>query len=137
MKKIPTLFKRDLDRPGHPIVPEYNDGTEWVLAGEGSPTRKYDGVCALVRDGKLYKRHEVKPGKIAPPDFEQVAIDAPYDHFPVDDVPDGVEREPTHALTTIVGAVEDDDAHHDDDQERRNEGKQNPGESRHRVSNHG
>lgn len=75
MKKIPTLFKRDFDQAGNPIIAEYNDGTEWVVKGEGVATRKYDGMCALVRDGKLYKRHEVKPGKTAPPDFEQVAFD--------------------------------------------------------------
>ena len=75
MKKIPTLFKRDFDKPNHPITPEYNEGTEWVLAGEGVATRKYDGMCCLVRDHKLYKRYEVKDGRIAPSDFEQVAFD--------------------------------------------------------------
>jgi hypothetical protein len=75
MKKIPTLFKRDFDKPGHPITAEYNDGVEWVLNGEGVATRKYDGMCCMVRDHKLYKRHEVKLGKTAPPDFEQVAFD--------------------------------------------------------------
>lgn len=75
MKKIPTLFKRDFDQPRHPIMPKYNDGTEWVVAGEGVATRKYDGMCAMVRDHKLYKRCEVRPGKVAPSDFEQVAVD--------------------------------------------------------------
>ncbi|HSX00040.1 MAG TPA: DUF5565 family protein [Patescibacteria group bacterium] len=75
MKKIPTLFKRDFRQPRHPITPEYNDGIDWVVQGEGEATRKYDGVCTLVRDHKLYKRHEVRPGKVAPPDFEQVALD--------------------------------------------------------------
>lgn len=75
MKKIPTLFKRDFTQPGNPITPEYNDGTEWVVAGEGIATRKYDGMCCMVRDHKLYKRHEVRPGKTAPSDFEQVAHD--------------------------------------------------------------
>lgn len=75
MKKIPTLFKRDFTQNNHPITPEYNDDVAWVLRGEGIATRKYDGMCALVRDHKLYKRHEVKEGKIAPPDFEQVAFD--------------------------------------------------------------
>lgn len=75
MKKIPTLFKRDFDQPRHPIIPEYNDGVEWVLSGEGVATRKYDGMCCMVRDGKLYKRCEVKPGKRFPYGFEQVDID--------------------------------------------------------------
>lgn len=75
MKKIPTLFKRDFSQPGNPIIPEYNDGTEWVIAGEGVATRKYDGMCCMVRDHKLYKRYEVKNGRTAPTDFEQVAYD--------------------------------------------------------------
>ncbi|HJQ07970.1 MAG TPA: DUF5565 family protein [Candidatus Saccharimonadales bacterium] len=75
MKKIPTLFKRDFTKPGNPITPEYNDGTDWVVNGEGVATRKYDGMCCMVRDHKLYKRHEVKEGKTAPLDFEQVAFD--------------------------------------------------------------
>lgn len=75
MKKIPTLFKRDFTKPGNPIMPEYNDGVDWVLSGEGTPTRKYDGMCCMVRDHRLYKRYEVKDGRTAPPDFEQVAHD--------------------------------------------------------------
>jgi hypothetical protein len=75
MKKIPTLFKRDFDQPRHPITPEYNDGVEWVLNGEGTATRKYDGMCAMVRDHRLYKRCEVKGGRPTPPDFELVATD--------------------------------------------------------------
>ena len=40
-------------------------GAEWVLAGEGVPTRKYDGVCTMVRDGVLYKRLEITDEKRA------------------------------------------------------------------------
>lgn len=69
MKKITTLFKRDFNNNGA-IIDDYSDGTEWVLAGEGKATRKYDGTCILVRNGKLFKRYELKAGRIAPPDFE-------------------------------------------------------------------
>jgi hypothetical protein len=41
-----------------------------VLNGEGVATKKWDGSGCLVRDGKLYKRYEVKKGKKAPADFE-------------------------------------------------------------------
>jgi hypothetical protein len=75
MKKIPTLFKRDFTKPGNPITNQYNDGVGWVISGEGAATRKYDGMCCMVRDHKLYKRHEVRPGKQAPADFEVVATD--------------------------------------------------------------
>lgn len=69
MKKIPTLFKRDFSNNGI-IIDEYSDGTEWVLNGEGTATRKYDGTNVMVRGGKLYKRYELKAGKEAPYGFE-------------------------------------------------------------------
>lgn len=75
MKKIATLFKRDFNQPRHPITSEYNDGVEWVINGEGVATRKYDGMCCMVRDHKLYKRCEVKEGRATPADFEQVDFD--------------------------------------------------------------
>lgn len=74
MKKIPTLFKRDFTNNGV-IIPEYNEGIEWVVKGEGIATRKYDGTSVLIRDGKMYKRYELRPGKEAPYGFEQVDHD--------------------------------------------------------------
>lgn len=75
MKKTPTLFKRDFSKPSHPIIPKYNEGVEWVVEGEGTATRKYDGMCCMVRDHKLHKRCEVRPGKEAPYGFELIATD--------------------------------------------------------------
>jgi hypothetical protein len=69
VQKIPSVFMRNYDTDRlcrDEVVP----GCEWVLAGEGVATRKYDGTCCLVRDGRLYKRYEVKPGGKAPPNFE-------------------------------------------------------------------
>lgn len=74
MKKIPTLFKRDFDNNGV-IYDAYSEGTEWVVNGEGVATRKYDGTSVLIRDGKMYKRYELKAGRTAPPDFEPVDED--------------------------------------------------------------
>ena len=69
MKKIISLFQRNYD--GDRLVRnEVVPGAEWVLAGEGIATRKWDGTCCLIRDGKLYKRYEVKPGGKAPANFE-------------------------------------------------------------------
>lgn len=69
MKKIISLFQRNYD--GDKLVRgEVVPGAEWVLAGEGVATRKYDGTCCLVRSGKLYKRYEVKAGGTAPQNFE-------------------------------------------------------------------
>jgi len=45
-------------------------GAEWVVEGEGVATRKWDGSCCMVRDGKIYKRYELKKGKKAPLFFE-------------------------------------------------------------------
>lgn len=69
MRKIQTLFKRDFSNNGQ-IMDEYSDGTEWVLAGEGVATRKYDGTSVMIRDGKMYKRYELRAGKEAPYGFE-------------------------------------------------------------------
>lgn len=75
MRKIPTLFVRDPERNLHYVTDEVNPACEWVAAGEGVATRKYDGSCCLVRDGVLYKRHEVKAGKDAPEGFEPLGTD--------------------------------------------------------------
>lgn len=69
MKKIPTLFQRNYETD-RLVRNEVTPGTEWVLKGEGVATRKYDGTCCMIRDGKLYKRYEVKPGGKPPLDFE-------------------------------------------------------------------
>ena len=74
MKKIPTLFKRDFTNNGQ-IIPEYNEGTEWVVNNEGVATRKYDGTCVLIRDGEMFKRYEYKDGKTPPLDFEEAGYD--------------------------------------------------------------
>lgn len=66
MKKIPTLFERDWDGDRSRVLDQVTAGCEWVLHGEGVPTRKYDGTCCLIRDGVLYKRRELKPGDAEP-----------------------------------------------------------------------
>ena len=69
MKKIISLFARNYD--GDKLVwDEVVPGAEWVLAGEGRPSLKWDGTCCLVRGGVLYKRYDAKAGKKPPPDFE-------------------------------------------------------------------
>lgn len=69
MKKIISLFQRNYN--GDRLVrDEVTPGAEWVIAGEGIATRKFDGTCCLIRDGKLYKRYEVKKGGKPPANFE-------------------------------------------------------------------
>jgi hypothetical protein len=70
MKKIITLFQRNYD--GDRLVRnEIVPGAEWVVAGEGVATRKFDGTSCLVRGGKLYRRYDAKKGKTPPPGFEE------------------------------------------------------------------
>jgi hypothetical protein len=69
MQKIISLFKRDYEGT-RLVFNEIVPGAEWVVAGEGRATRKYDGTCCMVRDGKLYKRYDAKKGKKPPPGFE-------------------------------------------------------------------
>lgn len=69
MQKIISLFQRNYD--GNRLVrDEVVSGAEWVLAGEGTATRKYDGSCCMVREGLLHKRYELRRGKKAPEGFE-------------------------------------------------------------------
>lgn len=68
MEKIISLFKRNYDTD-YLVRDEVVKGAEWVLEGEGIATRKYDGTCCLIKDGKLFRRYEVKKGKTAPQDF--------------------------------------------------------------------
>jgi len=80
MKKIPTLFKRG----------------------------KYDGTAALVRDGELFKRYMLRPGRAAPAMFVPVEIDEETGKtvgwVPVGDSPedkwfrDALQEYPLHTL---------------------------------------
>jgi hypothetical protein len=70
MEKIISLFCRNYD--GDRLVrDEIVPGAEWVAAGEGRATEKVDGTACMVRDGKLYKRYDCKPGRRPPEGFEQ------------------------------------------------------------------
>lgn len=75
MNKIPTIFIRDMSHQPALVTPEWHPDCLWVRDGEGIATRKYDGTSCLVRDGKLYKRRELRPGDVAPSDFESLGTD--------------------------------------------------------------
>lgn len=62
MKKIKTLFKRNYNTD-EIVRDEVVEGSGWVLNGEGFATRKFDGTCCLIREGRLYKRYDAKNGK--------------------------------------------------------------------------
>lgn len=76
MQKIPTLFERDWSGDRSRVTREVHRGCEWVLAGEGTATRKLDGTCCRVsEDGKLWKRRELRRGEARPVDFEEAGLD--------------------------------------------------------------
>lgn len=74
MKKTPTMFRRDPDNMKN-ILPEPHPDCAWVFAGEGVATRKYDGTCCLIQNGRLYKRREIRLGATPPEGFMQADAD--------------------------------------------------------------
>jgi len=75
MRKTPTVFERDWNGDRSRVVNQVHAGCEWVLAGEGTATRKIDGTCCMVRNAKLYKRRELRKGEAAPVGFERADFD--------------------------------------------------------------
>jgi hypothetical protein len=70
MRKIPTLFLRDFDARPALVTSEPNPVCTWVLDGEGTATRKWDGTCTLLSGtGHWWARREVKRGKEIPIGF--------------------------------------------------------------------
>lgn len=112
MKKIISLFCRNYDGD-HLVRDEIVPGAEWVIAGEGIPTRKMDGTCCMVRDGKLYKRYDAKKGRNPPSGFEPAQdADETTGHQPgwlaVGDGPeDAVHRETYQAYVRSFGGLPD------------------------------
>lgn len=74
MRKIPTLFVRDPDDP-RTITETITPGCEWVMAGEGTATRKYDGTCVMFDGRHWWTRREVKPGKTVPTGYVLLETD--------------------------------------------------------------
>lgn len=68
MRKIPTLFVRDTNDMRY-VTHEVHPDCQWVIDGEGVPTRKYDGTCVKYDGAQWWARREVKPGKPAPAGF--------------------------------------------------------------------
>lgn len=59
MNKIPTLFVRDPANRKY-VTDAVTPGCEWVLAGEGKATRKFDGTCTMFDGANWWFRREVK-----------------------------------------------------------------------------
>lgn len=69
MKKIISLFERDFAGDPSRVLNRITAGAEWVAAGEGVATRKWDGTAVMILAGKLFARFDAKNGKTPPPDF--------------------------------------------------------------------
>jgi hypothetical protein len=68
VKKIPSLFARNYETD-RLIRDEVVPGCEWVLAGEGAATVKYDGTACCIFGGRLFTRYEIKQGRERPRGF--------------------------------------------------------------------
>lgn len=69
MQKIPCLFERDFSVKPPTLLDRVTSGCEWVTAGEGIATVKWDGTACMIQDSILYKRYDAKSGKTPPGDF--------------------------------------------------------------------
>jgi hypothetical protein len=76
MRKIQTVFERDWDGDRRYVLPQVVPACEWVINGEGVPTRKYDGTCVMYDGTAWWARREVKAGKAEPPGFVALEPDA-------------------------------------------------------------
>lgn len=70
MKKIPTMFERDWNGDRSRVINAPHKDCGWVFAGEGVATRKIDGTSCRVKDGKLWKRRELRKDDPVPPLFD-------------------------------------------------------------------
>lgn len=113
MKKIPSLFVRDYEnvitdmritevsllpdgihgigasdvksKKGRYLATEQiTPGCEWVMAGEGIATRKWDGTAVMWNGEHWYRRYDAKKGKTPPTGFipAQEEPDAITGHWP-------------------------------------------------------
>ena len=80
MRKTPSLFVRDWDGDRSLVTREVTPEAEWVTAGEGLATKKFDGTCVLIgaperavtaiqQDTPYWKRYDAKKGKTPPANF--------------------------------------------------------------------
>jgi hypothetical protein len=73
--KIPTLFVRNAEDRRF-VTDQVSPGCEWVLAGEGVATRKYDGTCFMRDDaGTWWARREVRKDAVEPPGWTEIEED--------------------------------------------------------------
>ena len=69
MQKIISLFMRNYGSTDHLVRDEVTPGAEWVVNGEGTAYRKWDGTAVKIENGHMYKRYDCKLGTYPPPGF--------------------------------------------------------------------
>lgn len=95
MRKIPSVFMRNYDGDRR-VFDEVVPGCEWVLAGEGRATVKWDGTCCAMRSGQLFKRYDRKLTRAARNRRKAGKTDRwlPMDFKPAPDTWEAAEAEP-------------------------------------------
>ncbi len=119
MKKMPCLFVREFhSNKSFTLTNAITPGCEWVSAGEGRATRKWDGTACAIILGKLYKRYDAKKhpktGEYKLPPTDAIPCcepDAVTGHWPhwilVGNEPEGRwHREAADALPLADGTYE-------------------------------
>lgn len=67
MKKIQALFHCTFEKQiVTSVLKKVVFSLEWVLAGKGVATVKWDGACCAIIGGEFYKRYDAKGGKLIP-----------------------------------------------------------------------
>lgn len=66
MRKIESLFEREGHGKKFLAVPRFHPECLWVPGTSQMASAKIDGTACLLRDGRLYKRLDLKLGKEAP-----------------------------------------------------------------------
>ena len=81
MRKMPCLFEFDSqgDNKRGVAIDKVTPGCEWVTAGEGVATRKWDGTACAVIEGRLYARLDCKRGAALPSGAIKCAPEVPED----------------------------------------------------------
>ena len=114
MRKMPCLFVREFHDPSRAtITREVTPGCEWVLTGEGSASRKWDGSACAVIDRLLYKRYDAKKdrttGAYKLPPRGAIPCDAPdpmtghWPHWVLVDNSNPADKYHTEALVSALG----------------------------------
>jgi len=66
MKKIPTIFQRNED---YLVTNNINPICAWVFEGQGKAYRKWQGMAAMIRGQKYYRRSIIKKNQKIPSTF--------------------------------------------------------------------